>query len=84
MNDTSPLPGHSMRSFVGAWVRTRRPTREAIVVSAMLALLFGFAYLAAFFVRSELLLRLSDARTIISTIVVVVLMKTLVFYWFGH
>ena len=39
------------------WCHARMPTREAIVVTAMLAIIFEVAYLAAFFVRGELLLR---------------------------
>jgi FlaA1/EpsC-like NDP-sugar epimerase len=63
-----------------AWWRARLPTREAIVVTALLALIFEAAYLAAYFIRSELLLRASDANTILRTIGVVVGVKLLVFY----
>ena len=68
---------------LAAWWRDRLPTREAIVVTAILALIFELCYLAAFFVRSELLLRASDANTILRTIGVVVGLKLLVFYCRG-
>ena len=66
-----------------AWWRARMPTREAIVVTALLALIFELTYLAAFFVRSELLLKASDANTILRTIGFVVTVKLVVFYWRG-
>jgi FlaA1/EpsC-like NDP-sugar epimerase len=65
------------------WWQTRKPTREAIVVTAMLAIIFEVAYLAAFFVRGELLLRPSDSEVILATIVWVIAIKVLVFYWRG-
>lgn len=65
------------------WWHARLPTREAIVVTALLALIFEFTYLAAFFIRSELLLKGSDAQAILNTIVAVVGVKLLVFYWRG-
>jgi FlaA1/EpsC-like NDP-sugar epimerase len=65
------------------WWRARLPTREAIVVTALLALIFEGTYLAAFFIRSELLLKGSDAEAILNTIVAVVGIKLLVFYWRG-
>ena len=68
---------------VREWWRARLPTREAIVVTALLALIFEGTYLAAFFVRSELLLKGSDAQAILNTIVGVVGVKLLVFYWRG-
>jgi FlaA1/EpsC-like NDP-sugar epimerase len=46
----------------------------------MLAVIFGTVYLAAFFVRGELLFAASDARTIIQTITLVVVVKLAVFY----
>ena len=73
----------SVFAYVRAWWRARVPTREAIVVSAMLVVIFEACYLAAFFVRSELLLRASDARLILNTIGLVVGLKFLVFYWRG-
>ncbi|NBX29719.1 hypothetical protein EBR04_04600, partial [bacterium] len=66
-----------------AWWRARLPTREAIVVTALLALIFEFTYLAAFYLRSELLLKGSDAEAILNTILAVVGVKLLVFYWRG-
>jgi len=66
-----------------AWWRSRLPTREAIIVTAMLVVIFEFTYLAAFFVRGELLLRPSDAAMIVRTIWVVVTLKLLVFYTRG-
>ena len=68
---------------VREWWRARLPTREAIVVTALLALIFEGTYLAAFFIRSELLLKGSDAQAILNTIVGVVGVKLLVFYWRG-
>ena len=65
------------------WWRARLPTREAIVVTALLALIFEGTYLASFFIRSELLLKGSDAQAILNTIVAVVGVKLLVFYWRG-
>lgn len=65
------------------WWQSRKPTREAIVVTAMLAIIFEVAYLAAFFVRGELLLRPSDSEVILATIAWVVAIKLLVFYWRG-
>ena len=62
------------------WWQSRMPTREAIVVTAMLAIIFEVAYLAAFFVRGELLLRPSDSEVILATIAWVVAIKVLIFY----
>ncbi|NDC54588.1 MAG: polysaccharide biosynthesis protein [Planctomycetia bacterium] len=62
------------------WWRARIPTREAVVVTAFIALLFELSYLAAFFVRGELLLRGSDSETILSTIGWVVGLKVALFY----
>ena len=61
-------------------VRRRLPTRESLIVAAMTAVIFEFAYLAAFFVRGELLFKASDAATIVRTIWVVVALKMLIFY----
>lgn len=66
-----------------AWWRSRLPTRESLVVAAMLAVIFQVCYLAAFFVRAELLLRPSDADLISKTIWLVVGTKLLIFYWRG-
>ena len=66
-----------------AWWRSRLPTRESLVVAALLAVIFEGCYLAAFFVRSELLLRPSDAEMILETVWLVVGVKILVFYWRG-
>jgi FlaA1/EpsC-like NDP-sugar epimerase len=66
-----------------AWWRSRLPTRESLVVAALLVVIFEGCYLAAFFVRSELLLRPSDAKTILETVWLVVGLKLLVFYWRG-
>lgn len=74
------------RSFSGwfaKWWRSRRPTREAIVVTAFLTLLFGASYLAAFFVRAELLFKGIDSNTILRTIGLVVALKVILFYWRG-
>jgi FlaA1/EpsC-like NDP-sugar epimerase len=59
------------------------PTREAIVVTAMLAIIFEVAYIAAFFVRGELLLRPADSEVILATIGWVIGIKLLIFYWRG-
>jgi FlaA1/EpsC-like NDP-sugar epimerase len=71
------------RSWLSAWGQSRLPTREAIVVTALLAVIFEFAYLAAFFVRGELLLKPSDAELILRTIGVVLVLKLAVFYGNG-
>ncbi len=68
---------------LAAWWRTRLPTREAIVVTVMLAVIFEFTYLAAFFVRGELLFRPSDSEMILRTIGAVIGLKLLVFYTRG-
>ncbi|NBT14144.1 MAG: hypothetical protein EBS56_11305, partial [Planctomycetia bacterium] len=65
------------------WWQSRVPTREAVVVAAFLALLFEVSYLAAFFIRGELLLRASDSDTILSTIAWIVGIKLVLFYWRG-
>jgi len=70
-------------AFLSRWWRERLPTRAAIVVTAFLALIFEFTYLAAFYLRAELLLRPSDAALIMQTIGWVVAAKLLVFYWRG-
>ena len=76
---------HRDRSATPLWrlVRGPRPTREAIVTAALIALILQLAYLAAFFVRGELLLRSADARTIVATIWFVVGIKLAVCYWRG-
>lgn len=68
-----------LNRFLGWW-KSRLPTREAIIVTAMLVVIFEFTYLAAFFVRGELLLQPSDAAMIVRTIWVVVGLKLFVFY----
>jgi FlaA1/EpsC-like NDP-sugar epimerase len=70
-------------AFLSRWWRERLPTRAAIVVTAFLALIFEFTYLAAFYLRAELLLKPSDAALIMKTIGWVVGVKLLVFYWRG-
>lgn len=70
----------SAASALRSWLRSIAPTREAIVTAGCLAMVFGVTYLAAFFTRSELLLRGSDAATIVRTIGWVVLVKLVVFY----
>jgi FlaA1/EpsC-like NDP-sugar epimerase len=66
-----------------AWWCSRLPTRESLVVAALLAVIFEACYLAAFFVRAELLLRPSDAELIFKTVWLVVGTKLLIFYWRG-
>jgi FlaA1/EpsC-like NDP-sugar epimerase len=73
----------SLSTWFDKWWHSRIPTREAIVVTAFLALLFQASYLAAFFVRGELLLKASDSATILSTIGWVVGIKLALFYWRG-
>jgi len=73
----------SLATWFDKWWHSRIPTREAIVVTAFLALLFQASYLAAFFVRGELLLKASDSATILSTIGWVVGIKLALFYWRG-
>jgi FlaA1/EpsC-like NDP-sugar epimerase len=62
------------------WCESRLPTREAVVVTAMLAVIFEFTYLAAFYVRGELLFRPSDAATVVQTLGIVLLVKLVIFY----
>ncbi len=69
-----------LTSRLAAWWRSRLPSREAIVVTAMLAVIFEFTYLAAFFVRGELLFKPSDSEMILRTIGVVIGLKVLAFY----
>ena len=73
----------SAASAFRIWLRSVAPTREAIVTAGCLAIVFGLTYLAAYFTRSELLLRVSDAATIVRTIGWVVLLKLFVFYTRG-
>jgi FlaA1/EpsC-like NDP-sugar epimerase len=70
-------------AWLGSWARSRLPTRESIIVTALLAVIFEFTYLAAFFVRGELLFKPSDAAMIVKTIGVVIALKLLVFYTRG-
>jgi FlaA1/EpsC-like NDP-sugar epimerase len=70
----------STMSALRAWIKAVSPTRESIVTAGTLAIVFGATYLAAYFTRSELLLRGSDAATIVRTIGWVVLLKLIVFY----
>ena len=63
-----------------AWCKSHSPTRESIVVAALLAVIFEATYLGAFFLRGELLFKPSDAAAILSTILLVVLLKLAVFY----
>ena len=73
----------SAASALRTWLRSVALTREAIVTAGCLALVFGMTYLAAYLTRSELLLRGSDAATIVRTIGWVVLVKLVVFYTRG-
>lgn len=77
------VPFASLRTRLTHWWHARMPTREALVVTALLALLFEISYLAAFFIRGELLLKPSDSQVILATIFWVVIVKTLIFYWRG-
>lgn len=70
----------SFSSWLAKWWRALLPTREAVVVTAFLTLLFGVSYLAAFFVRAELLFKGIDSDTILRTIGLVVAIKVLLFY----
>lgn len=70
----------SARTSIANWLRARAPTRESILVAAALVLVFGASYLSAFYIRSELLLRPAEARTIVRTIGWVVVCKALIFY----
>ena len=65
---------------ITSWLRARVPTRESFIVAGALALIFGGSFLAAFYVRSELLLQATDARMIVRTITWVVLCKLAIFY----
>jgi len=65
---------------VRAWWAARRPTRESLVVTALLILIFQVTYLAAYYVRAELLFKPSDANVILRTVVWVVGIKIVVFF----
>ena len=73
----------TVAASIADWWANRRPTREALVVTAMLALIFEACYLAAFYVRAELLFKASDANLILRTIVWVLAVKLTVFYGRG-
>ena len=73
----------SVSNWLRAWFKSRAPTRKAIVVTAMLAVIFEATYLAAFFIRGELLVKPADAEMILRTIGVVLLLKLGVFYTRG-
>ena len=77
------IPKSLRRPRLSAWWQSRLPTREAVVVTALLAVIFEFTYLAAFFVRGELLFKPSDAELILRTIGVVLVLKLAVFYGNG-
>lgn len=65
---------------IASWLRSRAPTRESFIIAGCLALVFGASFLAAFYIRSELLLQAADAKTIVRTITWVVLCKLAIFY----
>lgn len=67
-------------SWLTARWKSLQPTRESLVVLALLAVIFEATYLGAFFVRGELLLKPSDSRAILNTIFIVVALKVGVFY----
>lgn len=73
----------SVLNWLRAWLKSLAPTREAVVVTAMLAVIFEATYLAAFFIRGELLVKPADAEMILRTIGVVLLLKLGVFYTRG-
>lgn len=73
----------SMQLAVRSWIQSRLPRRESFIIGGALMLIFGASYLAAFYVRSELLLRSTDAETIVRTIWWVVLCKFVIFYTRG-
>ena len=66
------------------WLKSLAPTRSAIIVSAVLALVFEIAYVGAFYIRGELLVRPADADMILSTLWWVVGIKLIVFYTRGY
>jgi len=68
---------------VSAWWKACRPTRESLVVAALLVVIFEATYLLSFYLRGELLFRASDAKTIVSTIGYVVAIKLVIFYLRG-
>lgn len=74
----------NFRKRIKEWLVSLEPTRMAIVVSAILTLLFEISYLAAFFVRGELLFRPTDAQMILSTLWWVVGIKLVIFYTRGY
>jgi FlaA1/EpsC-like NDP-sugar epimerase len=84
MPDTS---AHATRAFdrlpLTRWWRARRPTRRAVIVAAVLALLFEMAWLAAVFVGSVVLLQTTPPTIRLRTIIVVLGLKVAVFYWRG-
>ena len=64
------MPSHiatAVATKLASWWAMRRPTRESLVVAALLALIFGACYLAAYYVRAELLFKPSDADIILRT-----------------
>lgn len=73
----------SMQLAIRSWIQSRLPRRESFIIAGALMLIFGASYLAAFYVRSELLLRATDAETIVRTIWWVVLCKFVIFYTRG-
>jgi FlaA1/EpsC-like NDP-sugar epimerase len=75
----SRLPA-AVASLAAAWWAVRKPTRESLVVTALLALIFEATYLGAYYVRAELLFKSSDADMILRTILWVVGLKLAVFY----
>ena len=70
----------AMSSRIKAKCKSLMPTRESLVVVALLAVVFEMTYLLAFFMRGELLFRPSDAETILGTLVYVICLKLFVFY----
>ena len=87
MQFLTPMIQSRFAESVESWVRrawqARFPTREAIVVTALLAIIFECAYLGAYFVRGELLLKTSDSAAILGTIGWVIGIKLVLFYWRG-
>ncbi|MFM9025297.1 MAG: SDR family NAD(P)-dependent oxidoreductase, partial [Planctomycetaceae bacterium] len=65
------------------WWDARRPTRESLIVAALLILIFQACYLAAYYVRAELLFKASDASVIRKTIFWVIGIKIAVFFGRG-
>ncbi|MFM8826451.1 MAG: polysaccharide biosynthesis protein [Actinomycetota bacterium] len=72
--------GTTLKTHLANWLQARLPTRESRVVAGAILLIFQLSYLAAFYLRSELLLKPSDTETIEGSILWVLAAKLFVFW----